>query len=62
MNRSLMHKGIQWGESCTALWLYGFHTHQHLCATVPGEEELEEEKDEMRKMSWTLCFHMKERV
>ena len=25
-----------------------------LCARASGEEELEEEKDEMRKMSWTF--------
>ena len=42
---------MQWGESCTVLWLYRFHTPQRSCATATGEEELEEDDDddEMRK-------------
>ena len=50
---------MQWGESRAVLWLYRFNTPQHSCATASGVEEseleeLEEEKDEMRKMSWTF--------
>ena len=30
-----------------------------LCARASGEEELEEEKDEMRKMSWTFSGERK---
>ena len=44
-----MHKGIQWGEGCSALWLYHFHTSQCSYATASSEEELEEEKDEVQK-------------
>ena len=42
---------MQWGESGAVLWLNHFHTPQGLCARASGEEELEEEKGAMRKMS-----------
>ena len=45
---------MQWGESRAVQWLYRFYTAQLSCATAPGEEELELEKDEMQKMSWTF--------
>ena len=56
-NRSLMHKGIQWGER-----LYRFHTPQPSCTTA-SEEEL----DEMRKCHMDVFyalvpFRLKERV
>ena len=59
---------MQWCESLAGLWLYCFHTPQRSCATAPGGEEIEEEeKDEMRKMSWTFFYalarlRVKERV
>ena len=51
-----MHKGMQWGKAAQFCgYIYRFHTPQRLCATAPGEEELEkEENDAMCKMSWTL--------
>ena len=63
---------MQWGESRAVLWLYCFNTPQHSCATASGVEEseleeLEEEKDEMRKnvmdVFYALArFCVKERV
>ena len=50
----LKYKGMQWGEGRAVLWLYRFHTPHRSCATASGEEELEEEKDELWKMSWTF--------
>ena len=65
-----MHKGIHRDETRTALWLYRFHAPQHSCITVPGEKELElqknKKKKKMRKMTdifYMLArFRVKERI
>ena len=56
----LRYEGIQCVELRAVLWLNHSHTPQRSCARASGEEELQElqeEKDETRKMSLTFSTH-----
>ena len=55
LRRSVMHKGMQPAGICVVLWWNNSHTLQRPWATATGKEEEElEEKDKMRKTSWTF--------
>ena len=57
LQHTLVYKRIQHDESNVRRWWKYSRTPQRSLARAPREAEVEEEKDKMRKMSWTFSTH-----